>query len=128
MLNPSVYAWSVMFKSTTNALYAHRSLPAVTHVRPQTSATLAMLLFSEMPLRQLKVSASAKMDTLKMIKKFVYCAQCQDVPTARHKMFAAFAILRFIESRHQLMASVYARQLILKIQSSNVYCVRLQAA
>jgi hypothetical protein len=87
-----------------------------------------MFHFSETSLQQPKASVFAKMDTLKMIKTFVYCVLCQDVPTVKYKMYAVFAILRFIESKRLLMVNAYATRLTPKILSVNASCAQPQAA
>jgi hypothetical protein len=127
-LNPSASAHPIMLKSTTSALCVHHSSQPVPHARLQTSATLAMFHFSETSLQQLKASVYAKLDTLKMIKTFVYFVLYQDVPTVKYKMFAVFVILRFIEFKHLLMVNAYATRLTLKILSVNVFCAQPQAA
>jgi hypothetical protein len=126
-LNPSASARPIMLKPTTSAHCVHHSSQPVPHAQLQTSATLAMFHFSETSLQQLKASVYAKMDTLKMIRTFVYYVLYQDVPTVKYKMFAVFAILRFIESKHLLMVNVYATRLTLKILSVNAFCAQPQA-
>lgn len=127
-LNPSASARPIMLKLITSALYVHHLSQPVPHARLQISAILAMFHFSETSLQQPKASVPAKMDTLKMIKTFVYCVLYQDVPTAKYKMYAVFAILRFIESKRLLMVNAYATRLTLKTLSVNASCVQPQAA
>lgn len=123
MPNQNVSVWTVTLSQTTNVACVHHTLMDATPAQPQTSAILVMLLFSETQHQRLMESVSVKMGTQKMTKKYVFCVQCQDAPTVKHKMFVVFVTLHFIECRHQLTVNAYVMPLTLKTQSINVCCV-----
>ena len=115
MASRSVCASTRMLRSVINANCVRGSLMGVVSARRLISVICVMQGCSGTRRPRLMASVCVRMGIPRMIRRCVSCVPCLDVQIVRCKMFVVSVIPRFIEFRRQLMASVCARPLTLRI-------------